>query len=1210
MAEKGLGEGIKFPDYKLALAKHKATDMKHDKLTLGTGGTFWQHYYKFIPQSVNALVEREEGEVGFFSKLNDNKFMENYIYGDLTVAGDADRPIKSMLDLIFYCTGISDISKFKNDFGKENDGLANGGVPKRIYVKIGEGIVYTYFAKLQNLNYSIRDDAKTRERIVPAKKMLENLDIVNGSLLNVDFQYHLWDLLKSGDAANYDPAYKIYLLMNPENINDPAGKFNMNDSIFKKKSGVGVILAKCTTSENTIYSAYDKREDEYPGPDFFSRFDVVVSEIKTISNLCGLIKSLGVELTIKSSADNFMYSGISKANNSNAVVRGELEKLHTKYNSLASTKKSERGDLELKMAAEAAKKGGGDDLQLLSHWHIFNRLYECTDPTETPKRVSNDIMFKKKENPVFFVSHDGPTIVRSLIEGNNVLFMYSQLINGSGKDNKYECAISLINGVFEQPPEYISLQVRYEKMTHNFLHIESAIVEMNRKRKKVIEEKKAEFDRMCNHNFEYKPNVQSNQTTITTLLQLAVELCMLRDTLCNVASLFEGIEKHIQIFFDKAEDYRKEFDDIITQLSEASGVNVLKDATSILNTLSEKNRAVLEEESKYVTGENRVKKITTAKIEKSPAYISCTLWSQNRSKRLSSDTGIIDDKMTFDVYFECLAKCFTSDESRKFIEALTKAKDIFGDRPTQYSSFEKYQQVLSFAIARLVVVDDQNIMRINIADAESMNKIADDQFVFYKESDTHNDLSTEEETFEGGKKQLGGSRIAARTTLYSTNDRGLPYCPILSRVSYNYRQSIQNELLFTDATIYSHHNDEMPDIPIEEFQRMNHRGMETDFPVVVRNIASNRTNVPFYLEGMNGGEGQSNKIAFEDLLILGKLFETSSIEEKQEYMESFRSYFSKSEANEFRKWINFEFPNPMSSFHGLFFMMELFFEELERKLKDSAYLPELLAYFFTCKRIADEMILQFTGITKRNAVERLKKIRVIGSVCNLLFYVFPQMDEGNEMISRLLSTEYPSIITRITSNLVFQYVGNIYFNKDNIKSIKQNINKLLESEYYNEFLHKIGVKYFDKTVNLFRNYDNSILLIFAGSVDLSEIYSVEDMNTKLHGFNLLYKSKNAILMKLKPPENFLQIVDSKFKNFVSKVKTYTKTLLRWNIRDVLNRPVDLLQSITPKKSLKMKTMKRSQKSSSVRESSRKRKTLHRPTIEVYGGGRKTRRKRK
>jgi len=203
------------------------------------------------------------------------------------------------------------------------------------------------------------------------------LGIVNGSALNVDFQYHLWDLLKSGDS---DLGYNIYLLMNPENINDPAGKFNMNDAIFKRRNGVNTLLAKCDTPENTVYPSFDSRKDYEPGPDFFSRFDVVISEIKTISNMCGLIKSFGVELTIKSKADNFLYSEMSKASNSNAVVQRELSKLYNKYKGIPGTSIVTRSDLELLMAAEAAKKGGGDDLQLLSHWHAYNRRYYIKNP--------------------------------------------------------------------------------------------------------------------------------------------------------------------------------------------------------------------------------------------------------------------------------------------------------------------------------------------------------------------------------------------------------------------------------------------------------------------------------------------------------------------------------------------------------------------------------------------------------------------------------------------------------------------------------------------------------------------------------------------------------------------------------------------------------------------------------------------------------------
>jgi hypothetical protein len=221
----GLGNGIIFrEEYEETLAKHKATDMKHDGLTLGEKGSFWDHFFKFIPSTVmdkirtkNTMGQKRSGaglSNPFFEPLNDNSFMETYL------EGESNRPIKSMLDLIFYCSGESDISNLRNTFGESTNGLANEGKP--IHVKFGDQEVYTYNARLQNLNFSLRDDDKKQGvRRIPPTKMLENLGIISGSLFNVDFQYHLWDLLKSGP---YDGSYDIYLLMNPENINDPAGK--------------------------------------------------------------------------------------------------------------------------------------------------------------------------------------------------------------------------------------------------------------------------------------------------------------------------------------------------------------------------------------------------------------------------------------------------------------------------------------------------------------------------------------------------------------------------------------------------------------------------------------------------------------------------------------------------------------------------------------------------------------------------------------------------------------------------------------------------------------------------------------------------------------------------------------------------------------------------------------------------------------------------
>jgi len=715
----GLGKGIQFlEEYKIALSRHKATDMKHDKLTLGEGGSFWGHYYKFIPSSFVANVKSKNK---FFEPLNDNSFMETYLHGDDPDRGPNQRPIKSMLDLILYCTGETDIKKMTNKFGQENNGLANGGDPKNIYVKFGDNVVYSYSARLQNLNFSVRkDDSRNANRTIEPTVMLNNLGIVSGSALNVDFQYHLWDLLKSGRNA---PEYKIYLLMNPENINDPAGKFNMNDGVFRQRNGVSTALAKCATAENTSYSSFDSRIPNEPGADFFSRFDVVISQIKTISNMCGLIKSFGVELTIKSSADNFIYSEMSKANNSNAVVRGELSKLYNKYLSLPNTSAKTKDDLELLMAAEAAKKGGGDDLQLLSHWHVYNRTYDIFDPIS--KTTENKKSFHLSENPIFFVSHDGPTVVRALIEGDNVLFMYSQIIGG----NKYECAVSLIRGKVTQPPLFRSIQQKYEYIRYKFSAtqtgtIDDRIATMNGYRNRIISRKQTEFETVCRSNIQEKRN--GNVEYVTSLLKAATTLCLLRNNLCEMEEFVDGIGEEEKRFY---RDNRNTLHNRILQLSEDSDEENLKHISAILKTLEDKNKLVLEEESKYDESGN-INSIFQKRIDLSPDCLAAKDWNRVQRTKRGNNAGIIDNRVLYEQYFENFAKHFTEEESGAFIDALNKAAVTFlATDPV----LQNMRELLSYSITRLDTSGEKVEITIDDISSEDINtivEIADSQNSF------------------------------------------------------------------------------------------------------------------------------------------------------------------------------------------------------------------------------------------------------------------------------------------------------------------------------------------------------------------------------------------------------------------------------------------------------------------------------------------------
>lgn len=1198
----GLGEGIRrLPEYKVALAKHKATDMKHDGLTLGESQSFWEHFYKFIPKNVvdetkrlNAPQRGSSIANPFFKSLDDEKFMQTYLYG-ITDDGQPNRPILSMTDLILYCTNQHD-PNYLDKFAKPADaaaanalgaGLASvEGSP--IFVKFGENIIYEYRAKLQNLNFSVRDDAKSSgDRKIPASIMLNNLGIVSGSILNVDFQYHLWDLLKSGPE---DTTHDIYLIMNPENINDPAGKFNMNDNIFAKRKGVNVILAKCATQENTVYSSYDKRKDFEPGPDFFSRFDVTLSGIKTVSNMCGLIKSFGVELTIQSQDDNFIYSAISKASNSNASVISELNKLYRKHP--ASTPGVKR-DLELLMAVEAAKKGGGDDLQLLSHWNIHNRVYDLTYPTRKPKETLKNKSFLK-ENPIFFVSHDGPTIVRALIEGNNVLFMYSQM-----KGNiKIECALSLTRGKFERPPLFRTLKIKYENLRHKIGDVNTVIAALNEKRKRTIADESAKFSVQCQKPYS-KTTVYSS---ITKLLQDSVYLCLLKSSICQIETLEKGIDIDTIPFFKKE---KSTFSDLVVRLSEETEETVLLNIQSIIKTLEDKNKNIEEEENKY--NADKISKSIDSKIKNSPSYFACSLWQRDESRqrgRENIDSGIIQNKTSYDIYFNNFAEYFTEDEAQLFIDSLYSSFESFRQAGEKTVTFEKFKQLVAYATTRLVIEDNGRIDTNNITsnDVEIVNKIADNQADFNGRHEMYSDISNiDKAQINGGRntgKMLGGGRRVADTALISSNDRGLPYSVVLSRLSHVLFHSEKGTTI--DENIFIRESDDAifneVQIPLTDEEDEEDEDEEDGEEEVAG--------------------GQSKTPAFEDLLIMGKMLNIYSPEEKKEYTEMFMRKLPNIKTNLLEKWKNFKFMNPISGFHLLFFMVGLFFEDTEDKIQTSSYLPEFFSYLFTFKKFTDEMLVLLEGVNERNIFERFKQIRAVGLLFNILVYSFTAYEEGEENISQVLDTEYSSSISRITSSILLRYAGNIEMKEHNIKNITKNARTLLKSDQWRNFMGRMGNQYFDRTLSLFREYDNSVLIFFAGAADLSKSHPIDEMETKLNVLKKVYKFESITDANMTPKANFVIRQKNMFRKLISNLKDYTSVLLEWNKMDILNQPLELLKNASPKKTSEKNTdshkesMKRRARTPSAYKSFKRRTPKYQPAIAVSSGGKKTRRKRK
>ena len=678
---------------------------------------------------------------------------------------------------------------------------------------------------------------------------------------------------------------------------------------------------------------------------------------------------------------------------------------------------------------------------------------------------------------------------------------------------------------------------------------------MNQYRRRILDAKTAEFNATCQSNIQEKRN--GNVEYVSAVLKASTVLCLLRNSLCKMENFADGIGVDVVDFYEENADSLHE---TILGLTEASEEENLKRISSILKTLEDKNKLVVEEESKYDQAGN-INSIFQKRLEASPDHLASREWNRVQRTNRGNNTGIVDNRVLYEQYFENFAKHFTEQESRTFIDALNKAAVTFSAIDPL---LQNIRELLSYAITRLYT--HGSINDISDEDVSKIVEIADSQNEFIEHHDLDDMSNFEETKHQIAREMLGGARNRMFNPLCATNDRGLPYSPVVSYLSNNLHAALKNnhEFIQNDAYLpheYNEYDEDQRGAP-DERHLLNRRTIE---------------NIP-----------------------------TSETERTRQYT------VYKEGGNRFR------LPNPLSSFHLVLYTLELFLQDTERKIKTSSYLPEFIAYFFVIKRYADELILICETVTPTNLVDRFNHIFIIGSIFNLLFHSFPYLENGEGSIGELLHTDRSSEFSRITMNLIYQYAGTVEYDKTHVKTIETNIKMLLKSNTWNAFINHVGKNMTNDMFHLFRQYDNSTLLIFLGSIDLSSKLSLSEIHEKLNHFhrNRIYSSNltmEALFSSEEKAESkrryYKRHQDSMFHKFLFNLKNYNRRIFGWKLKDILNNPGSAILKKSPSPRMDVQTPPKSNKkrgfaSSSIRESSKKRQAIS------ASGGRKTRRNRK
>ena len=500
--------------YEEIMATHKLTDMKHDKLLIKSHEHFLELIPKSIKDNVNIVDRKKNQSVPnkinisctttksvVCNDVNDPDFLKSHLI--LETTKDGNQEIKILTE------ETSKIISFaKHIFDLQKDGYQ---VKLHVCHKNEHGIanindkIYTY-SEIKSIEYEKKsandpttvsepshddddDEEKTEKesgKEKTANEFLDGLNIPSESIFNVDYQYKLWFVLNKGERRHDDV---IYLKKARENENDPAGKYSITFPKFREGNGCKIKFLIDEDPNPVMYIPYDERQDDdknivdKESPDFFSRFKIQLDPLE--HNKIGAFGKFSIKTKITDDS-GFMEAVVDKKDNTNKKVRGLIQKYMDKGNYTAA-------------AAEAAKKAGGDDLQILSQRSTSTRKYMVYEPSKKFDSTTQT-EFVYKNNKEYFVSHDSPTCVRNLLEGQNLILM-----TGSGKyavkfelDSKPEQLSDKVNtlmNLIKENNKFYNLKKYYsddygdiiDKEQPIYEYIEDMINKYNDKKGKILE---------------------------------------------------------------------------------------------------------------------------------------------------------------------------------------------------------------------------------------------------------------------------------------------------------------------------------------------------------------------------------------------------------------------------------------------------------------------------------------------------------------------------------------------------------------------------------------------------------------------------------------------------------------------------------------------------------------------------------------------------
>jgi hypothetical protein len=287
---------------------------------------------------------------------------------------------------------------------------------------------------INNTQYSVKSlvvasgSKKTgNKEYIEAPDFTTKLEIPDYSAIVVDATaVSLLEILKSGTYSENTPT--IYYAFIPEIVNDPAGKTQVDSSVFKGKNGVNLIpcLSNSPPKFNYNYSFDDsftgddiKNNEKNPYKKFFTRYNFQLSELQINQKGKNLDYTTNLLITSKDADNGDNSENIIDSKKKNNITFLKSILINT-IKLLGTKKPSDIKKNDFLFNTKFQQKRSGDWLQVLACLLLKSRPLKANNGKGP---ATADI--EKNISSVFFVTHDRIALAFALLCGVECIFTHA-----------------------------------------------------------------------------------------------------------------------------------------------------------------------------------------------------------------------------------------------------------------------------------------------------------------------------------------------------------------------------------------------------------------------------------------------------------------------------------------------------------------------------------------------------------------------------------------------------------------------------------------------------------------------------------------------------------------------------------------------------------------------------------------------------------------